>query len=134
MIRLSNPGPRRFRAWGPLSLEATPLTTSESHLVCPHCNENLRPFELPDNTGWQGEFQLACFNDECPYFQRGWKHMDEHYAVKASYRYRVDPTTGKPSPLAVWSVDALRDRILDATVTREQVPATDDAHDEGSSS
>jgi len=88
----------------------------EQHPVCPHCNNNLQPFELPENTGWQTEFQLACVNDECPYFVRGWQHMEATYAVKASYRYRGDPATGKASPLAVWSYDAIKDRILDATV------------------
>ena len=83
--------------------------------TCPHCGDDLRRFELPDNTGWDGEFQLACFNDECPYFVRGWQHMEEHYAVKASYRYRVDPTSGTATPLAVWSATALTDRILDDT-------------------
>jgi len=38
--------------------------------------------------------------------------MMEHYRVKASYRYRVDPITEKDSPLPVWSPTALRDRIL----------------------
>jgi len=84
-------------------------------LTCPHCGEDLKRFELPDNTGWEGEFQLACFNDECPYFVRGWQHMQEHYAVRASYRYRVDPGSGTASPLAVWSATALTDRILDDT-------------------
>ncbi len=84
--------------------------------VCPHCQQPLRAFELPDNTGWQESFQLACFNDECPYYTRGWAWMEERYAVKASYRYRVDPTTGHASPLAVWSPTALKDRILDAEV------------------
>lgn len=81
--------------------------------TCPHCGHKLIRFELPDNTGWQGEFQLACFNDECPYFVRGWQHMEEHYAARASYRYRIDPDTGHASPLAVWSKTALLDRILD---------------------
>lgn len=90
------------------------MTTS--HPVCPHCNQPLQAFELPDNTGWQGEFQLACFNDDCPYFVRGWQHMQENYAVRASYRYRIDPPSGDVSPLAVWSSDALKDRIIDATV------------------
>jgi hypothetical protein len=89
----------------------------EVRFVCPHCNHDLQPFELPDNTGWQTEFQLACFNDECPYFRRGWEHMESNFAVKASYRYRVDPANGRPSPLPVWSVDALKDRILDAVTT-----------------
>jgi hypothetical protein len=100
------------------------------HPVCPHCGGDLKAFSLPDNTGYEGEFQLACFNDECPYFQRGWEHMEEHYAVKASYRYRVDPTTGKASPLAVWSSDALKDRILDAQIT-ETPTDTENDPDEG---
>jgi len=43
--------------------------------VCPHCGESLQRFSLPDNTGWEGDFQLACFNDDCPYYERGWRHM-----------------------------------------------------------
>ena len=84
----------------------------EAH-VCPHCGEALRRFKLPDNTGWEGDSQLACFSDDCPYYRRGWEHMEDRYAVKASYRYRVDPTTGHASPLAVWSATALKDQILD---------------------
>jgi hypothetical protein len=90
--------------------------------VCPHCGESLQRFSLPDNTGWEGDFQLACFNDDCPYYQRGWRHMEEHYAARASYRYRVDPTSGHASPLAVWSPTALKDRILD---TRPVDPTAD---------
>ena len=90
--------------------------TISQHPVCPHCDQELQAFELPDNIGFEAEFHLACFNDECPYYVRGWKHMDSNYAVKASYRYRVDPTTGKASPLAVWSADAVKDRIIEASV------------------
>jgi len=57
--------------------------------------------------------------------------MEEHYAVKASYRYRVDPATGRPSPLAVWSNDAIKDRILDATVIAKPDAQSDDTPDEG---
>jgi len=100
------------------------------HPVCPHCQESLSAFQLPDNTGWEGDFQLACFNDECPYYQRGWQHMEEHYAVKASYRYRVDPTKGHPTPLAVWSPEALKDRILEADISESTVPTSDSNDDE----
>jgi len=84
--------------------------------ICPHCGEALLPFELPENAGWPTDFHLACFNDECPYYQRGWEHMMSQYSVRASYRYRVDPATGSASPQAVWPPTALRDRILDAEV------------------
>ncbi len=81
---------------------------------CPHCDKLLQSFALPDNTGWEGPVHWACFNDDCDYFRRGWNWMEERFGVRASYRYRVDPATGKDSPLAVWSSTALRDRILGA--------------------
>jgi hypothetical protein len=88
---------------------------------CPHCNQPLQPFQLPDNTGWQTDFHVACFNDECSYYRRGWEWMEQRYGVKSSYRFRVDPATGKASPLGVWSPSALRSQILEAEVTVNEV-------------
>jgi hypothetical protein len=81
----------------------------------------LLPFELPDNTGWQTDFHVACFNDECSYYREGWEWMEQRYGVKTSYRYRIDPATGRAMPLAVWSPQALRDRLLDAEITVGEV-------------
>ena len=83
---------------------------------CPHCGQPLAPFRLPDDGGWDGTFQHACFNDECAYFVRGWVWMEEHYGVRSSYRYRLDPATGQASPIPVWSRTALRDRIIEDDV------------------
>jgi len=87
--------------------------------TCPHCGEALQAFAIPEEGGWDTSFHVACFNDECSYFVRGWERMEEIYGVKVSYRYRVDPTSGLASPLAVWSRDALRDRILDAEIAED---------------
>jgi hypothetical protein len=38
--------------------------------------------------------------------------MMEKYQAKASYRYRLDPDSGRDSPIAVWSETALMDRII----------------------
>lgn len=92
------------------------MTTLQEHPVCPHCSQKLQAFDLPEATGWTAEFQLACFNDDCGYFIRGWEHMKTNFAVNASYRYRVDPSTGTPSPLPVWSADALKDRIIEVAI------------------
>jgi hypothetical protein len=93
--------------------------------LCPHCERPLRPFRLPDNSGWDDNVHLACFEDDCPYFRRGWTWMFDHYGVKASYRYRIDPVSGTESPLPVWSRDAIKDCILDADVVAEPMAGDD---------
>lgn len=79
---------------------------------CPECNEPLAKWENPDLNSWSGEYQFVCFNDECPYFTRGWNWMREQFNVNASYRYRFNPETGERGPLPVWSKEALRTSIL----------------------
>jgi len=56
--------------------------------------------------------------------------MESHYAVKASYRYRYDPFTGETSPIAVWSRDALKDRIIEAAIGDDADPDVADDGDE----
>ena len=72
------------------------------NLTCPHCGEKLKMLEMPEQLTW-GAYQHVCFNDDCPYFVKGWQWLWEHYEVKSSYRYRVtNPETGstQSNPLA----------------------------------
>lgn len=93
------------------------------HPNCPHCGVKLEAFELPEAGGWDSPFHLACFNDNCRYYRESWTWMESRYGVKAGYRFRLDPVTGQPAPLAVWSPAALKDRILEATA--ERVPSAE---------
>jgi hypothetical protein len=70
---------------------------------CPHCEVEMKKWRTPEH----------CFNDECPYFVRGWDHMMKSQNVKASYRHRLDPATGTSGPLPCWSYKAHKDMIID---------------------
>jgi hypothetical protein len=85
--------------------------SEESGKTCPHCGSQLAAFALPDVL-FDHEYDLACFNDECPYYVRGWAWMEQQFGVKASYRYRIDMQNGRASPISVWSSTQLRDKIM----------------------
>ncbi|HHE46242.1 MAG TPA: hypothetical protein ENL08_00890 [Bacteroidetes bacterium] len=80
--------------------------------VCLHCGGLMDKMEMPAEAGYPSSFVWVCFNDDCPYYVRGWQWMKEKYEVKSSYRYKINPVTGLASPLPVWSETAMKDRIV----------------------
>ena len=85
--------------------------SEESRTTCPHCGAPLARLGLPEAV-FDHDYDLACFNDDCPYYLRGWAWMEQQFGVKASYRYRIDGRSGYVSPVAVWSPTALRGSVL----------------------
>jgi hypothetical protein len=82
---------------------------------CPYCGARLSRWIPPIEADW-GEYpHLVCFNDDCPYYVKGWEWMKSQYDQKVSYRYRYDPQTGESGPLPVWSANALKNRIMEDT-------------------
>jgi hypothetical protein len=80
---------------------------------CRHCGVEMKKWRTPQLSTWSGQFQWVCFNDECPYYVRGWDHMLKTQNVKASYRHKLDPETGATGPLPCWSAGAHKDQIID---------------------
>jgi len=97
--------PPGSREWAAMS--------KEDPFFCPHCEQKLSRWKCPPLTTWGETFHYVCFNDDCPYFVKGWDWMLEKYNVKSSYRHKYDPETGAVGPLPVWSKNALRQDITD---------------------
>src|SRR4030066_15170 len=81
--------------------------------ICPHGGAVLQVCEMPEAGGWDRLYHLACFNNDCPYYRRGWDWMMSQYNVKVSYRYRLDPASGWASPIAVCSATSESSRPAD---------------------
>jgi hypothetical protein len=68
---------------------------------------------VPEGATWNEEFFYVCFNDDCPYYQGGWQWMKEQYNQNASFRHAINPRTGHPLQIPVWSDAATREMIVE---------------------
>lgn len=80
---------------------------------CPHCESRLKKWRVPEDASWSEEFFFVCFNDDCPYYKKGWEWMKEQYSQVGSYRYMLNPRTGTASMIPVWSDVATREMIME---------------------
>jgi len=80
---------------------------------CPYCGQEMKKWKVPVTSTWPNYFFYVCFNDGCPYFVQGWTYLQAQQQIRASYRCRLDPDSGKCVPLPVWSFEALKDDIIE---------------------
>jgi len=86
---------------------------TDTQRTCSHCGSRLKKWLVPEKSSWDEEFFFVCFNDDCPYYVKGWNWMREQYNQNASYRYMVNPTTGGSSMIPVWSDTATQEMIVE---------------------
>jgi SAM-dependent methyltransferase len=82
-------------------------------LRCPHCDQQLDMWRVPHTpfTQWSSEYQYLCFNDECPYFVRGWGALISQ-GIPGSYRFMFDPDSGTCHSAPVLTPQSLRESIV----------------------
>lgn len=88
----------------------------KSTLRCPYCGEKMKKWAVPDNPfaqTWDNDFMYICFNDECPYYVRGWDHMHREGNRGSSYRLMYNPEKDCCMPIPVPSPRALKESIVE---------------------
>lgn len=82
---------------------------------CPHCSTPLRKWQVPANpfVEWDAEFMYICFDDQCPYFMRGWNAMYRDGGRGLSHRFMYDAIHDRCLSIPVLTINALKDGIVD---------------------
>jgi SAM-dependent methyltransferase len=102
----------------PLDMETLKQREKEisSTFRCPHCGVKMLKWAVPDNpfaVTWDNEFMYVCFNDECPYYVRGWDFMYRQGNRGCSYRLMYNPERDCCMAVPVPTSRALRESIID---------------------
>ncbi len=105
----------RDKPWGSLT---GPLDQALDPHACPYCGDGLKKWEVPHSPfeidcWYDTDFLHICFNDDCPYFLRGWDWMWTRLRRNVSYRHMYNPATGKGGPIPVPTYYALKDGIVE---------------------
>ena len=96
-------------------LAARKIAVKET-LACPYCGEKMKKWAVPENPfcqTWDNDYMYICFNDECPYFVRGWDWMYRDTHLGMSYRCMYNPETNHCMPIPVPTPNALKDGIVE---------------------
>ena len=82
---------------------------------CPYCGEKMKKWAVPQGpfTEWDNEFMYICFNDGCPYLNRGWEVMAGQGNRGISYRCMYYPEKEVCLPVPIFSLQALRESIVE---------------------
>lgn len=92
---------------------------------CPHCEKDMDIWEVPpisfsDGLGWCAPYLYVCFNDECPLYVEGWRHMEENYGQKASQRCMCYRDGNDFECMPVFSPEGAKGTVIDDKTLMEE--------------
>lgn len=79
--------------------------------ACRHCNLVMEKYDARD-LDWGTPFLWVCCSDECTFFVKGWKHMQENFGQTVSYRYMVEPESGTEGVIPAFSPEYMAKQHL----------------------
>lgn len=74
--------------------------------TCPHCKSAMEQMDSR-HLDWGLPFLWVCFNNNCTFFMKGWKHMMESYGQLVSYRFMIQPDSGSVGVIPAFSHEYL---------------------------
>lgn len=106
VVHFSGPSPETFESR---------MKAIQDTLCCPHCGEKMKKWTVPVSpfSTWDVEFMYICFNDACPYLQKGWEVMGRQGNTGLSYRFMYDPSRNASMTVPVPTLDALKEGIVE---------------------
>jgi len=74
--------------------------------TCPHCKAVMEQMDAR-YLDWGLPFLWVCFNNNCGFFMKGWKHMMDNYGQLVSYRFMIQPDNGAVGVIPAFSHEYL---------------------------
>ena len=98
---------------------------SQEKPKCPHCDQEMSLWEVPDiavddGLGWGTPYLFICFNNECTLYSSGWDNIRENYGRTASYRCMCYPDSGNYECMPVWGPQGGQGQIIDDEALEER--------------
>jgi hypothetical protein len=75
--------------------------------TCPHCKQAMEQMDAR-HLDWETTFLWVCFNNDCTFFKKGWKHMMDNYGQLVSYRFMITPDNGSQGVIPAFSFEYLQ--------------------------
>ena len=96
--------------------------------TCRYCGEKMSIWEVPqflfeDGSGWGTPYLFVCFNNRCPLYAQGWKHIRKNYGRRASYRCICYPDNNNYACMAIFGSYGGTGQIIDDEIAAAKLQA-----------